>query len=102
MPASLCVAFPPEEARRLAKRFVSHYTPKRGRGLDLADSELAVLSTQCLDRRIPGKQTFEREVAACEAHRNTHCAKAGWQFTTSAARAKLKKLYPQLFRDSVR
>src|SRR5499427_9916505 len=48
--ASLYEAFPAAEARRLVKRFEWHYTPKHGSWLDLAESELGVLSTQCLDR----------------------------------------------------
>ena len=93
--ASLYAAFPAEEARRLAKRFEWHYTPKHGSWLDMAESELAVLTNQCLDRRISDKSTLEREVAAWEAHRNKHHAKADWQFTTADARVKLKRLYPQ-------
>ena len=42
--ASLYEAFPPAEARRLAERFEWHYTPKHGSWLDLAESELAVLT----------------------------------------------------------
>ena len=56
-PASLYEAFPAAEARRLVERFEWHYTPKHGSWLDMAESELSVLSTQCLDRRIPDKQT---------------------------------------------
>ena len=93
-PASLYAAFPAPEARRLARRFEWHYTPKHGSWLDLAESELAVLSTQCLSRRIPDKQTLEREVAAWQDYRNKHHAKADWQFTTDEARVKLKRLYP--------
>ena len=63
-PASLYAAFPPAEARRLTKRFEWHYTPKHGSWLDMAESELAALSSQCLSRRIPDKQTLEKEVAA--------------------------------------
>ncbi len=94
--ASLYSAFPPEEALRLANRFEWHYTPKHGSWLDMAESELAVLTNQCLDRRIPDKATLEKEVAAWVAHRNKHHAKADWQFTTSDARVKLKRLYPQM------
>ena len=36
------------------------------------------------------------EVAAWEAGRNKHHAKADWQFTTAEARVKLKRLYPTL------
>ena len=43
-PASLYEAFPPAEARRLVERFEWHYSPKHGSWLDMAESELAVLS----------------------------------------------------------
>ena len=52
-PASLYEAFPSAEARRLVERFEWHYTPKHGSWLDMAESELSVLSSQCLDRRCP-------------------------------------------------
>ena len=94
-PASLYEAFPAQEARRLVERFEWHYTPKHGSWLDMAESELGVLSSQCLDRRIPDKPTLTKEVAAWEKNRNKHHAKADWQFTTADARVKLKRLYPQ-------
>ena len=62
-PASLYAAFPAAEARQLVERFEWHYTPKHGSWLDMAESELAVLATQCLDRRIPDKPTLIAEVA---------------------------------------
>jgi hypothetical protein len=93
-PASLYEAFPAAEARRLVERFEWHYTPKHGSWLDMAESELGVLSSQCLDRRIPDKVTLIREIAAWETDRNKHHAKADWQFTSADARVKLKKLYP--------
>jgi uncharacterized small protein (DUF1192 family) len=95
-PASLYEAFPPAEARRLVERFEWHYTPKHGSWLDMAESELGVLSSQCLDRRIPDQQMLKEEVEAWEAERNGKHAKADWQFTTADARVKLKRLYPAL------
>jgi hypothetical protein len=62
----------------------------------MAESELGVLSSQCLDRRIPNKQTLIDEIAAWEEDRNANHAKAGWQFTTANARIKLKHLYPSI------
>jgi hypothetical protein len=59
-PASLYEAFPAEQARRLVERFEWHYTPKHGSWLDMAESELSVLSTQCLDRRIADKADPDR------------------------------------------
>jgi hypothetical protein len=92
--ASLYAAFPAAEARRLNERFEWHYTPKHGSWLDMAESELGVLATQCLDRRIPDKQFLINEIAAWEENRNRRHAKADWQFTTTDARVKLKRLYP--------
>jgi hypothetical protein len=93
-PASLYEAFLPAEARRLAERFEWHYTPKHGSWLDI--SELSVLSRQCLDRRIPDKQTLTDEVAAWQNSRNKKNAKADWHFTNADARVKLKRLYPAM------
>ena len=62
----------------------------------MAETELGVLSSHCLDRRIPDKQTLIEEVAAWEARRNRHHTKADWQFTNADARVKLKRLYPEL------
>ena len=95
-PASLYEAFPPAEARRLVERFEWHYTPKHGSWLDMAESELSVLSSQCLDRRIPDQRVLKDEVEAWEANRNRKHANANWQFTTADARVKLRRLYPAL------
>ena len=62
--SSLYEAFPAAEARRLVNRFEWVYTPKHGSWLDFAESELAVLTSQCLDRRIPDHKTLIREVGA--------------------------------------
>jgi len=93
-PSSLYEAFPPEEARRLLDRLAFHYTPKHGSWLNMAEIELGVLSRQCLDRRIPDKETLINEAAAWEAARNESEATVNWQFTTDDARIKLRKLYP--------
>jgi hypothetical protein len=93
-PASLYEAFPAAEARRLVERFEWHYTPKHGSWLDMAETELSALSMQCLDRRIPDKQTLIEETAAWEHRRNKNHARADWQFTAADARVKLKRLYP--------
>jgi hypothetical protein len=95
-PASLYQAFPAPEARRLVERFEWHYTPKHGSWLNMAESELGALSSQCLDRRIPDKETLIEEVAAWQDGRNKNHTKTDWQFTTADARVKLKRLYPAL------
>ena len=94
--ASLYEAFEPEEARRLAERLEIHYTPKHGSWLNMAEIELSVLKGQCLDRRIAEMATMQTEVAAWENDRNNNTKKIDWQFTTTDARVKLKRLYPKL------
>ena len=95
-PGSLYEAFAPEEAKRLADKLEIHYTPKHGSWLNVAEIELSILSRQCLDRRIATKEMLESEVAAWEQKRNAMQAKVNWQFTTTEARIKLKKLYPTI------
>ena len=60
------------------------------------ESELSVLSVQCLDRRIGDMETFRREVQAWQDARNAAGNGMDWPFTTAEARIKLKRLYPQI------
>jgi hypothetical protein len=93
--ASLYQTFEPEEARRLARRLEIHYTPKHGSWLNIAESELSILTQQCLDRRLPDAAFLRREVTAWYGERNQNNKLVDWQFTTDDARIKLKRLYPQ-------
>lgn len=93
-PASFYQAFAPAEARRLVCRLEFHYTPKHGSWLNMVESEIAVLSRQCLDRRIPEIDLLRREIAEWETARNQQKATVNWQFKTADARTKLKRLYP--------
>lgn len=94
VPASLYAAFPPAEARRLLGKLEMHYTPKHGSWLNMAETELSILSRQCLRRRIPETPTLVTEVATWEAARNATKSKVRWHFTTANARIKLQRLYP--------
>ena len=92
-PASLYDAYAPAEALRILKRLVFHYTPKHGSWLNPAEVELSVLSSQCLDRRIPSVNRLGQEASAWEGLRNQARVKIHWRFTTEDARTKLKHLY---------
>ena len=94
--ASLYEAFDPATARALAVRLEIHYTPKHGSWLNMAETELSILSGQCLDRRMDNKEFMTREVAIWEQDRNARQSKIDWQFTTADARIKLKRLYPSI------
>ena len=94
--ASLYEAFTPTEARRLLECLEIHHTPQHGSWLHMAETELSVLATQCLDRRIPNPLTLTQEVAAWERQRNTAKCRVDWRFTTQDARIKVKRLYPSI------
>lgn len=51
--ASLYKAFPPEEARRIARKLEVHYTPKHGSWLNIAEIAINIMTRECLNRRIP-------------------------------------------------
>jgi hypothetical protein len=93
-PASLYQAFPPAEARRIAKRLAFHYTPKHGSWLNMAEIELSVFGRGILHRRIPDEATLRRRVQALEHQRNENRASIAWRFSTEDARVKLQRLYP--------
>ena len=93
-PASLYEAFEPAEAKRILDRLEFHYTPKHGSWLNMAEIEIGVLIEQCLAERIPDEATLCSEIAAWQKARNDQQATVNWQFTTTDARTKLKRLYP--------
>jgi len=92
---SLYEAFEPREARDLAAKLEIHYTPVHGSWLNVAEIELSALSRQCLNRRIPDKETYEQEVEKWNVDRNNQQIGVNWHFTTETARNKLKWLYPK-------
>jgi hypothetical protein len=93
-PGALYETFSPEKAKSIWDKFEFIYTPKHGSWLNMAEIELNVLTGQCLKRRIDNIDDVRKEVIAWENHRNNKKAKINWQFTTDAARIKLKRLYP--------
>lgn len=99
-PAALYEAFEPAEAKRILNRLEFHHTPKHGSWLNMVEIEIGILGEQCLDDRIPDDETLRREIAAWEAARNEQRATVDWRFSTSDARVKLKRLYPNLSKST--
>lgn len=96
--AALYQAFEPAEAPRIARKLELVHTPKHGSWLNVAESELSVLTRQCLDRRIAEQETVAAEAQAWSEERNTDQVGVDWQFTTADARIKLKRLYPNVIK----
>lgn len=84
-PASLYEAFPPEEARAIARKLEFHYTPKQGSWLNIAEMELAVLSNRCLSQRIPDEATLRRHVETNIRERNAKALPVKWRFKVRQA-----------------
>lgn len=93
---SLYEAFEPEKAKMLWDKFHFVYTPKHGSWLNMAEIELNVLHGQCLNRRIDNISTIRKECESWQNDRNNKNSEINWQFTTSDARIKLRRLYPTL------
>lgn len=94
-PAALYERFAPEEAKRINDKIEWHYTPEHGSWLNMAEIELSVFASQCLNGRIPDQDTLAQEARAWEERRHAIKTTIDWRFTTQDARIKLKRLYPE-------
>jgi transposase len=95
-PASLYKTFPPAEAKRIWDHLEIHHTPKHGSWLNMAEIEFSILNNHGLPERIPDIEIMRKNVADWTALRNIKVSTINWQFTSSDARIKLKRLYPKL------
>ena len=93
-PSSFYETFSPEESKKIWGRFEFIYTPKHGNWLNIAEIELSVIQSQCLNRRIDNIDIVKSEVDKWQENRNNKNAKIDRQFRTENARIKLKRLYP--------
>lgn len=95
-PAALYQTFTPAEARRLLRKLEFHYTPKHGSWLNMAELEIALIARRCLRPRVGDATTLAQRVAAFEDERNRARRRIDWRFTTTQARTKLHRLYPEV------
>ena len=86
--------FEPERARAILNRMEFVYTPKHGSWLNIAECELSVLSRQALDKRFSSREEVQLQVEIWANNRNNKQKGVNWQFRTTDARIKLKRLYP--------
>lgn len=94
--SSLYLVYPPEEARRLARRFAVHYTPKHGSWLNMAEIEIGIVERSCLRRRVTNQEALRHRILLLERERNEARCQIHWRFTTPLARTKLARFYGQL------
>ena len=94
--SSLYKAFPPEEARRIAKKLEVHYTPKHGSWLDIAEIGINIMTRECLNRRIPSIDALKNELKEWNDAYDKDPSPINWQFQAEDSRIKLKRLYPDI------
>lgn len=94
--ASLYEAFAPAEARRLIGKMEIIHRPKHGSWLNVVEVELAVLEKQSIGGRVPDPESQSKRTKTWESERNRAKVKVDWQFKTTDARIKLRRLYPQI------
>jgi hypothetical protein len=89
-------AFAPDEARRLIEKIEVVHTPKHGSWLNMAECELSVLEKQALGERVENETVLWERIGVWNVDRNARSKGIDWQFKTSDARIKLRRLYPQI------
>jgi len=91
----LYITFHLEEAFRIASKLEIHYTPTHGSWLNMDECELATSTAQCIEtRRLLDLEMVCSEISAWGSVRNSNQKDINWQFKTSDARIKLKRLFP--------
>jgi len=93
---SLIETYGPEDAGRILSKIQFHYTPKHASWLNMAEIEIGIMDTQCLDRRIADKQVLEKELAAWQQERNQDQKGITWLFTKEKARKKFARFYSSI------
>lgn len=88
--SSFFEAFSKKEAQELLKRITFHYTPKHASWLNMAEIELSILSSQCINGRIGTASILKQKMKQWEKARNAAGAKIQWKFTVSDARKKFQ------------
>ena len=66
----------------------------------MVEIEIGVLRGQCLDRRIGERDLRESEIAEWQRQRNASGTRINCSFTTTNAREKLARVYPDTAKES--
>jgi transposase len=80
-------------AHKLLRRVVFHYTPKHASWLNMAEIEIGILDRQCLNRRLPDRDTLASEVDAWQGRRNAEQRRIEWTFSRQEADLKMTRHY---------
>lgn len=95
-PKSLVETYGTNEAGRILDKIRFYYTPKHASWLNMAEIEIGIMDTQCLDRRISKKDIVEKELMAWQQERNEDKKGIAWLFTKENARKKFARFYSSI------
>jgi hypothetical protein len=95
-PGAFYEVLTPAQAFELARRFEPHDTPKKGSWLQMAEMAFAALAMQCLNRRLPQRELWRREVLAWASRRHQQRKTVDWKFSQNDARVKFQRHYAQV------
>ena len=87
---SLTEAFGEEKTALLMEKIRFHHTPVHASWLNMAEIELAVLTSQCIKGRIPTEAKLKERVRHWQTARNRKKAMIAWRFTRAKARETFK------------
>jgi len=85
--------FSAQECARLLKKIKFIYTPKHASWLNMAEIEINLLDSECLDRNIGNRFELEKQINAWCNENNAEKRKIYWSFTRYKADKKLSKYY---------
>jgi hypothetical protein len=93
--------FPPKVAKAYLDRIEIVYTPVHGSWLNraayhMAEIQFSIVTRQEFDKPFSSKEDVKKVVEKWKVKQNEQKKGANWQFKTSDARIKLKKLYPTI------
>jgi hypothetical protein len=79
--------------RKCFEEVIFHYTPKHASRLNMAEIEIGILDRQCMDRRLPDRDTLVRKVDAWQRRRNEEQRCIEWTFSRQDADLKMARHY---------
>ncbi len=92
-PRAFYAHLPAADAFALAQRFTFIYTPKGASWLNMIECEFAVISRQCLNRRIPTIEQLRTQILTLLEERSAKQVTIHWQFSIEKARTTMNRHY---------
>ncbi|OGI06493.1 MAG: hypothetical protein A3I68_02020 [Candidatus Melainabacteria bacterium RIFCSPLOWO2_02_FULL_35_15] len=90
---SLIKAFGEKEAKEMMKRIEFYFTPKHASWLNMAETEISVLSRQCLSQRMSSLKLARIKISSWQRRRNRLKIRINWTFSKKDAKNVFPKLY---------